>query len=200
MYITGLQQQSKGKVQVFLDGEPALILTAAQIREADIREDVLYEGEKEAALLSFFRRTAAKSAMELLLRRDYSEKDLHRKLQTKGYSDFLADWAVDYVKSYHYLDDLRVAVHFLEVRNGTMSRQAARQKLMLKGINEDVIEEAFAGICWDEEAGLRQELEKKLRSFKGELTESDLIKVMRSLQNKGYHYGMIRRMLEEEKA
>ena len=41
MYITGLQQQSKGKVQVFLDGEPALILTAAQIREVDIREDVL---------------------------------------------------------------------------------------------------------------------------------------------------------------
>ncbi len=57
---------------------------------------------------------AKKKAMALLKYMDRTEWQLRDKLTSKGFSEEAVEEAVEYVKSYHYLDDYRYARHFVE--------------------------------------------------------------------------------------
>ena len=56
---------------------------------------------------------AKKKAMSLLKYMDRTEWQLRDKLSLKGFSEEAIEEAIEYVKSFHYLDDYRYAVHFL---------------------------------------------------------------------------------------
>ena len=52
---------------------------------------------------------AASKAMQLLLYRQRTEKELREKLYEKGFSENASEAAIAYVKSFGYLDDRRYA-------------------------------------------------------------------------------------------
>ena len=54
---------------------------------------------------------AKKKAMSLLKYMDRTEWQLRDKLSLKGFSEGAIGEAIEYVKSFHYLDDYRYAVH-----------------------------------------------------------------------------------------
>ena len=58
--------------------------------------------------------TAVLCAMNLLTARDYTEKQLRDKLNKREYSSDEIQAAIDYVKSFHYVDDIRYAENYLE--------------------------------------------------------------------------------------
>ena len=49
------------------------------------------------------------------------------------------DAAIDYVKSFHYLDDYRFASTYVRYHQDSLSRRQLEQKLMAKGIGRDDI-------------------------------------------------------------
>ena len=86
---------------------------------------------------------AKKKAMSLLKYMDRTEWQLRDKLAAKGFSEEAVEGAVDYVKSFHYLDDYRYAVHFVELHYEQRSRQRMRQDLYQRHVPEEYIDLAL---------------------------------------------------------
>lgn len=87
---------------------------------------------------------AVNRAMQLLTARDYTEKQLRDKLR-KHFEEQETAAAITYVKSYHYLDDVRYADNYLEYYKDFRSYRRMEVDLMKKGIAKDVIR-----ACWEE--------------------------------------------------
>ena len=72
--------------------------------------------------------------MHLLEKRDYTEKELRQKL-TAGKTEYTQeemDIAIDYVKSFHYVDDGIYACKYIEAMSSRKSRRQIEQELYLK--------------------------------------------------------------------
>lgn len=65
-------------------------------------------------------------AMHLLTRMDYTEAELEKKLMKGEYTPQAVKIAMDYVRSYHYLDDERYVARYLSAYQGRKSRRQMR--------------------------------------------------------------------------
>ena len=105
---------------------------------------------------------AKKRALHLLERMDRTEQQLRDKLKASDYPEDVIEEAIEYVKSFHYLDDVRYAENFTRYRKESMSRQQIKQKLMMKGVDRDIIANAIEEeYDVDESVHIRSILEKK---------------------------------------
>lgn len=88
-------------------------------------------------------RTKAKHrALYLLEHMDRTEQELRDKL-SRNYEPETVEEAIAYVKQYHYIDDKRYAVNYLNSRGQIKSRRQVEQELLYKkGITKEVLEEA----------------------------------------------------------
>lgn len=84
-----------------------------------------------------------KRALFLLERMDRTEHQLYEKLRRSGYPEVCVQAAVDYVKQYHYIDDLKYARNYVRYHQQKKSRQRLRTDLMQKGVAGEVIERAL---------------------------------------------------------
>ena len=82
---------------------------------------------------------------------DRTEADVRNKLRDGGYPEEAVDDAIEYLRSFKYIDDMRYAGEYIRCKSTSMSRKQIISKLSQKGVDKSVIEEAFAG--YDEEAG-----------------------------------------------
>lgn len=84
--------------------------------------------------------------LHLLERRDYTEKQLREKLRAgkTEYPPEIIDDALDYVKSYHYVDDGRYARQYVACMRERKSRLQITRELYVKGVGRAEIEAAFA--------------------------------------------------------
>ena len=105
---------------------------------------------------------AKRRALHILERSDRTEQELRDKL-SKNYLPEVVDAAVEYVKSYHYIDDHRYAVNYLNSRGRVKSsRQVEQELLYKKGISKAVLEKAREEAePQDEREQIRRWIEKK---------------------------------------
>ena len=70
--------------------------------------------------------------------------------------------AVEYVKQYHYIDDLRYAKQYIRYHQQKKSSQRLKMDLMKKGVGREQIEQALAEeFVSDERAQIAELLEKR---------------------------------------
>ena len=105
---------------------------------------------------------AKRRALHILERFDRTEQELRDKL-AKNYLPEVVDAAVEYVKSYHYIDDHRYAVNYLNSRGKVRSsRQVEQELLYKKGVSKAVLEAAREEAePQDEREQIRRWMEKK---------------------------------------
>ena len=110
-------------------------------------------------------KNARRKAMLLLEHMDRTEKGLSDRLRQAGFSAEATEDAMNYVRSYGYLNDYRYAMNYISFRMGTKSRQKILQGLSGKGIDRETAlaawEEAAEIEEPDELAILRTTVEKK---------------------------------------
>ncbi len=101
-------------------------------------------------------------ALYLLERCDRTEQELRTKLN-QNYEPEVVDEAIAYVKQFHYIDDKRYAVNYLNSRGRVKSRRQVEQELLYKkGISKDILEEARQEVePQDERQMIRHWMEKK---------------------------------------
>lgn len=134
-------------------------------------------------------------ALDLLSRRDHSEKELEDKLRSRGgKEDDVAQLLVS-LRDIGLLDDRRYARSFLLFRSGkAWGRQRFRQELLARGLTPELVDEALR------EAGEDDGFDPsaKLESLVGrELTRGrEPQKVIASLLRRGFAYSEIRQALE----
>lgn len=138
---------------------------------------------------------AKKKAMSLLKYMDRTEWQLRDKLAAKGFSEEAVDGAVDYVKSFHYLDDYRYAVHFVELHYEQRSRQRMRQDLYQRHVPEEYIDLALESICENDDVALQEAL-RKITKGETEYSYEEKQKIAGKLYRKGFRLGDIKRVLD----
>lgn len=194
-----IKKLAGGRYQVLLDDGTAFPLYAKELAVYGIEEEAeLSDSMYERILEDVLRKRVRLKAMHLLETQDRTEHQLRTKLAALSYPEELITDAVAYVKKFHYIDDLRYAVHYIESRGMQKSMRQIEQELLQKGVSKELIQEA------KEQAELPEEtqqiyawLQKKHYDPKhAEKKETE--KMYRFLLGKGYSYSTITHILRTE--
>jgi len=161
--VVSFEKLDKGKRRIRFENGENCIVYYSEIRGMHLEEGAYISCEiYEKIFKEIVGKRAKKRALHLLEQMDRTEQQLREKLQASEYPARCIDEAIDYVKSFHYLDDERYAETFTRYKKDKMSRQQIKQKLMMKGIARDVISNAIEEeYDVDENVHIRSILEKK---------------------------------------
>ncbi len=133
--------------------------------------------------------------LNILERSDKTRSQLEEKLKEGGYSQEVISEAVEYVASCGYLDDLRYAKHYIERRGELKSRAQISYELQGKGIDAEVIAQAFEEADpLDAVDTIRRLAQKKHFDYQT-AGEEEREKFCRFLTRKGFFYADIKKAL-----
>ena len=146
MKITAIEELSKARSRVWIDGEFAFVLYKGELRLYRIREgEEISEETLKTIRQEVLPKRAKLRAMNLLKSREYTTKQLHDKLKQGGYPEDIITLALDYVASYHYMQS----------HETDKSRRRIEQDLMRKGIGKETLEKAWQ--TWEARGGEQDE-------------------------------------------
>ena len=204
MTITDIVELDKKRCKIFIDGEFAFVLYKGELREYDIKSgNEISESVYESINSEVLSKRAKLRAMNLLQKKDYTEKQLRDKLQEGLYSQELIDEAINYVKSYRYLDDERYARDYITYHMEMRSRNRILQDLTGKGISKDVIISIMDELYSESEEATgdieAEQINKLLikKHFDKDMDYKDKQKIMAFLIRRGYTMDSIRRAMDE---
>lgn len=143
-------------------------------------------------------KNAKMKALHILAKMDKTEADLKAGLNRAGFSDESVAIAIEYVKSYGYIDDQNYAIKYVQCYQDKKSRQKIKFELQQKGISREFIDLAFESCQdYDEKDALRKAVHKKWKSEE-KPDEKSLRKLFASLSRQGYISCDIWQVLHEE--
>ncbi|MDO4619719.1 MAG: regulatory protein RecX [Lachnospiraceae bacterium] len=144
------------------------------------------------------RTRARKKALVLLTDMDRTEAQLLEKLQKAGFSEAACEDAIRYVKGFGYVDDVRYADHYIEIRKQNYSRRRISNDLTEKKklSRQEVYDAMERAGDWDERPLIRRLAEKKLRNL--DLTDpADYRRVTAYLARQGFSASDIYAVMDE---
>ncbi len=156
MKVTQIVELSKTRSKVYIEQEFAFVLYKGELRLYHVRQgEELSEEDYRRILEEVLPKRAKLRAMNLLKNREYTTEELRRKLEEGYYPEKIIKEALDYVASFHYIDDLRYAVSYITYHEGDRSRRRIEQDLMNKGISKAVLSKAW--LEWEVKGGVQDE-------------------------------------------
>ena len=141
-------------------------------------------------------RQAEKKALKLLTISDRTEFQLREKLREGGFPPEAVDDAVEYVRSFHYIDDRRYAEAFIRSRKDEKSLFELRMELRKRGVGEDLADEVLQEAEIDERAVISRLFEKKYASK--DLSDPKIFeRAFRYFGSRGFSYEDIKAAVTE---
>ncbi len=197
--VDSVESLGGGRYRISLENGTSFPLYKKELDQFEIREGEVLAPEHEAQIFrELLPKRARLCAMNYLQRMDRTEQQLRKKLETLLYPEEIAEQAVAYVKSYHYIDDVRYAVHYLEGRKESKSLRRLEQELYQKGVSQEDFQEALQQIdAPDEEQQIRELLEKK-HYLADQADRSETERMIRFLLRRGYSLSAIRSAMRED--
>lgn len=146
------------------------------------------------------KKKARRKAMRLLEHMDRTERGLSERLHQAGFSSEAVEDAMQYVRSYGYINDERYAFQYISYRIHDKSQKKILEELRQKGVDRNVALEAWEKVLEIEEPDERQIL-KKLIQKKYEsgarISEKDMRRLYGQLARRGFKMADIVSVLEE---
>ncbi len=198
MVITKLEPVSKNKYKVFIEGQFAFVLYKGELTRYHIQEGCqLAEEIREEIWQNIILKRARLRALHLLEDMDRTELGLREKMKQGLYPEEAITAAIEYVKSFHYIDDLRYAKHFIESKKTAKSRREIYALLCRKGVAAGNIELAFEEVYEEEgeQAAIHQIIKKKKINL-SYASEAEIQKLYAYLSRKGFRYDDIRQVIQ----
>ena len=191
MTVRTIQEINKSRVKVILDNGFAFVIYKGELYSYKIKEgEELKEETYDEIMHTVLPKRAKLRAMNLLKVRPYTFKGLRDKLTEGGYPEEIIDIAIDYVASFHYLDDLQYARDYIYTYKERKNKQKLIQDLINKGVSKDLIEEAFESELSTDETdyeGLQiKNILRKKGYYDREFSYEELQKLKASLYRKGF--------------
>ena len=204
-HVTEIREDQHGKSLLILNGAIYCSLYNKEFHRLHICEgDLLsvgFLGEMSEKLLI---PRAREYALYLLDGKDYTEKQLKRKLIDHHYSDEISRKVLDDLKQMNLVDDRRYAQTYLEQKSGKRSFRDMKEKLSLRGIDPAVTTEVWYEMREDpdeendpEKAALESCFEKKAKALNFD-NPKDRDRMVRYLLGKGFEYSAIRKVMREK--
>ena len=195
--ILGIETLGGGRFLVQTEEGDAFPMYKGELRHYGIREgEELGEESFREIMEELLPNRAKKKALHLLERLDRTETQLRQKLTELRYPKEIVEEAVSYVKSFHYIDDVRYARQYIESRGERESIRQMRMALLQKGIAGEILDGVLQDTePPDEEKQIRRWMEK--RQYDPEAAdEKERARMYRFLLRKGYSCENIRNLLE----
>ncbi|MGN0344124.1 MAG: regulatory protein RecX [Lachnospiraceae bacterium] len=143
--IVSVEQLSKGTCRLHLDNGESWVLYSSELRACALAEGtVLTQMQYEQIRRDIIGKRAKKRAMHLLERMDRTEAELRKKLLESEYPEDLAEDAIAYVKSFHYVDDARYADCYVRLRGEGKSRGKLLAELQQKGVDRELASQVLS--------------------------------------------------------
>jgi len=140
------------------------------------------------------------AAIKLLVRRAHSVHEMKQALERRSEDAALVKTVIARLKSAGLLDDARYASQFARQRTEGRKQGKFRvaRDLRARGVSDRHIEAALAQTAQqaDEATLIRQRIERRRRTFRGEIDEKKLASLYRSLLRAGFSADVIRRELK----
>ena len=136
--------------------------------------------------------------LRLLEQGDRTKKGLENKLEQNGYPPEAVEEAIAYAESFHYIDDKRYAVNYIQNQRGCKGRARIMMELRNKGVSQEDIDFAFQET--EEGADTRErirELIRKKRKSQGTMEEKERQKLYGFLMRRGFASSDILSVLRE---
>lgn len=198
MRVTKIEPVTKTRYKVFLEGQFAFVLYKGELSRYQITLDAEVEKDTVDRILEETVLKRAKlRAMHLLTDMDRTESQLRTKLKQGLYPDEIVEQALNYVKSFGYVEDENYAKRFVDSKKSVKSRKEIYAALCQKGIAKETIERAMEA-CYEEEGeqeAIRRILEKK-HFFDKQATEAERTKIYGYLMRKGFRCEDIRQVIQ----
>ena len=196
--IVSVAAKDKGKVQICLDNGDLFDLYKGEAYKLSLFENkALTDEEYHHILTEIVGKRATKYAMHLLERRERTEKQLRDKLEQQQYPSVCVEQAIAYVKSYHYLDDMRYACVYIRYHQEKESRQKLQMKLAMRGISKDIIEQALEEEYVSDDTAKIEELLRKRHYNKEDADQDAYRKMVQFLMRRGFRTHDIFRVLKQ---
>lgn len=201
MTVTEIKAITKTRFRVYLDEQFAFVLYKNELFRYHLEEGAeMSEKDYQEIRKTIVLKRAKLRAMHLLTDMDRTEYQLRNKLIMGGYPEDITEQALDYVKSFGYINDREYARRFVESRKGAKSRKELYALLSGKGLDSALIEEVLEECCSgeDTEMAIRNLLRRK-RFDPDHSTEKDRQKIYAFLARKGFQYEDICRAMQRER-
>ena len=197
MTITAIEPRRQGLCALYIDGEFAMKLDAEVLLALrfDVGREITDE-ELHDCVIASDRKRCKDKAMWLISYRDHSRKELIDKLR-RDYSVESAEAAVSRLEELGLIDDgrfaRRYAADLINIKH--LSDRGVRQKLREKGIDRDLIDEIMSEFEVDEQAQIREIIEKK---YGRDLSDEKLRRrAVNALTRLGFGYSDIKSAMAE---
>ncbi len=198
MKITKIQPAVKtaGRYNIFIDEQYSFSLDENQLLDLkltngfEISEEQLDELKSESEYGKAYGR-----ALELILSRPRSEKEMTEYAWRKKWDEELSDKVLGRLRDKGYLDDVKFAQFWLRARsNGKpRSKRKISAELAQKGVKREIVDTILLEYSDDQELhALRQIVEKKRKKY------TDDQKLMAYLANQGFSFDMIKHAIKKE--
>ena len=201
MTVTSVVELDKKRCKIYLDGEFSFVLYKGELRNYNIMvgQEISDANYQEIIDVILPKRCKLR-AMNLLQKKDYTEKQLRDKLSEGLYPGDIIDDAIHYVKAYHYLDDERYARDYITYHMSIRSRNRIIQDLAGKGISKDIFMPIVEELYVEEDADVELDQIRKLltkKHYDPEVTDfQEKQKIMAFLMRKGFQMPDIRRAMD----
>ena len=198
MTVTCVEPVTKTKSRVVIDGEFAFILYKGElfhyhiVENKEIKEEVYREIKDDVVL-----KRAKLRALYLLKDMDRTEEQLRGKLRGSEYTEDIIEKALEYVKSFGYVDDSAYARRFVEANRKRKSRRDIYFSLYKKGVPGELIEQTIEE-CYETEdsvSAIKEIMRKKHYSCET-ASEKETQKMYAYLVRKGFRYEDVRQVIQ----
>lgn len=188
MTVTEIRPVTKQKYQIEVEGHSPFVLYKGEVFRYHIEKDREISPEIYREIIEEVLTKRAKlRALHLLEQGDRTKKDLEEKLLKNGYPPEAAEAALAYVESFHYIDDKRYALSYIQNQSGRKGRARIQMELRRKGVPQEYIDQAFQEMEeeTDTEAVIRELVQKKRRG-QGPMDEKEKQRLYGFLLRRGF--------------
>ena len=199
MLVTRIRPMTRQKYRIEAEGLPPFVLYKGEVSRYHIEEDKDLSMETYREILEEVLIKRAKlRTLRLLEQGDRTKKGLENKLEQNGYPPEAVEEAIVYAESFHYIDDKRYAVNYIQNQRGCKGRARIMMELRNKGVSQEDIDFAFQET--EEGADTRErirELIRKKRKSQGTMEEKERQKLYGFLMRRGFASSDILSVLRE---
>ena len=140
------------------------------------------------------------ASIKILMRRAHSVHEMKKALARRCEDEKIVKSVVERLKRENLIDDARYAKQFTRHRTATRKQGEFRiaRELRARGVPDKHIETALKDSAETSDPALlvRSRIERKLRSFRGELDDRKMASIYRSLIGAGFPSELVRRELK----
>ncbi len=197
MIVTRIMSEGK-QYDVFIDEVYAFSLYKGELKRFALEEDkAISKSEFDEIIETVILKRAKKRVLYLLEKSWKSESEVREKLKKSKYPENVVETAIEYAKSFGYIDDLEYAKRFIDSKRALKSKKEIQYLLTQKRLHRSIVgrvcEEMF-----DEESeveAIRTVIRKKNIDL-DTVTYDERMKLCQYLLRKGFEYGKVRQVVK----